>query len=137
MLAMLWQTWDNFLPLPEGNPKFEELAKGVGDCVLSCLSRGASFVHLHGFSIYEDNIDNSRGLRLLQSTLVKLTQLDGTKYPLKLLISNSAPSKMANQLSEENPNIPVVEVPNIEQWERDHPEDVPVVPPVPPKIPLD
>lgn len=133
MLAMLWKSWDNWLPLPEGNPKFEELIKGVRDCLLQCLSRGAIFVHLHGFSIYEDNIDNIRGLSLLQSTLIKLTRED-TKYPLKLVISNSASSKIANRLSQEYPDIPVVEVPNIEQWERDYPEDVPVAPPIPLKI---
>jgi uncharacterized protein YicC (UPF0701 family) len=137
MHHILTRTWDLELPLPEGFPKLEELIKALKDCIWKSLSRGAVIVHLHGFSIYEDNIDNIKGLYLLQSTLGKLTQQEGSKYPLKLLISNSAPSKIAARLKKETDGIPVVEVPNIEQWERDHLEDVPVAPPVPPKTPLD
>ena len=101
------------LPLPKGHPKLEVQIKGVEDYILHCLSCRAISLHLHEFSISEDNVDNIKGWGLLQSALIKLTQLKTTKYLLKLLISNNAASKIANLLSKNHAI--VIEVPNIEQ----------------------
>ena len=134
--GMQAKTLDLSLPIPERNGTIEELIESVESCLLWCTTKAPVLVHFHGLSTYEDNIENIKGLLLLQHAVLKLAANSTTHYPLKVVISNTAPSKIVKQLIVKHPGVPVVDVPTIEEWERDHPEDFAVPPPVPPKSPL-